>query len=520
MGPDTDSEAKKLPHWRTIQDNGRCSPGNCYRYSVSIKDGEVLQTRHGEGCRAVTGHDPVDYDSNPLLWYQMIHCEDREPVIRMLSRIISGHEISSYEHRILRKDGSLRWVRNTPIPKHDKDGVFTGYDGLIEDITDRKEMEASLAKVNNELQELFNTISDAITVHDTDYNILFANDAASRLLDVSPLIIRKQKCFELYHGLSCPPSNCPCYGLLKTREAVVSDYFEPKMNRYIEMKAFPRFDKQGNIVGLVHVVKDITERNKYQEHLTRSQKLEAVAQLAGGIAHDFNNIMTGILGYTTLIAKRGVDENAPDYEDVLQIEELAKRAAGLTRGLLAFSRQEIIAPEVVDLNTIIMDIGKLTPAVMGDAIECKMTRQDSALPVLADVNQIKQVLLNLATNARDAMPEGGVFTVSTDRTMLDEEFVRIQGHGRPGLYALLTISDTGSGINEKILQKIFDPFFTTKDVGKGTGLGLAVVYGIIKQHEGYITVDSRPGNGATFRIYLPVVSSKTNVSLPIPVQNL
>jgi signal transduction histidine kinase len=206
--------------------------------------------------------------------------------------------------------------------------------------------------------------------------------------------------------------------------------------------------------------------------------------------------------------------NAPNYEDVAQIEELAKRAAGLICGLLAFSRQVIMTPKVVDLNTIIMDVEKLTTKVMGDAIECRIASQDSALPVLADVSQLKQVLLNLATNARDAMPKGGVFTVSTDRIMLDEEFVRIQGHGCPGLYALLTVSDTGSGINEEILQKIFNPFFTTKDVGKGTGLGLAVVYGIIKQHDGYINVDSVPGNGTTFRIYLPVISSTTSLTMP------
>jgi PAS domain S-box-containing protein len=513
-----DSKATKCPRWKTIHektihDNYNITPRNYYRYSVSISDGKVLQTRHDEGCCAVTGYDPGEYGSNPLLWYQMIYFEDREMVMAMLSRLISGQEINSYEHRILHKDGPLRWVRNTPVPKHDAKGVFTGYDGLIEDITDRKEMADSLAKVKNELEELFNTISDAITVHDMDYNILLANNAASRLLDASPLMIRRLKCFELYHGTSSPPSNCPCCELQENKEAVVTDYFEPKMNRHIEIKAFPRFDKHGNIVGLVHVVKDITERKQYQEHLMRSQKLEAVAQLAGGIAHDFNNIMTGILGYT-LIIKRVLNGNASNYEDIVQIEELAKRAAWLTRGLLTFSRQEIMTPEIVDLNTIIMEAENLMAEVMGDTIECKITKQDCALPVLADVCQLKQVLLNLATNARDAMPEGGVFTISTDRIMLDEEFIRIQGHGCPGLYAILTVSDTGSGINDEILQKIFNPFFTTKDVGKGTGLGLAAVYGIIKQHDGYINVDSVPDNGATFSIYLPLISSNKSAGIP------
>jgi signal transduction histidine kinase len=267
--------------------------------------------------------------------------------------------------------------------------------------------------------------------------------------------------------------------------------------------------------GALEESQNITERKEYQENLIRFQKLEGVSQLAGGIAHDFNNIMTGILGYA-LIIKRALDENARNYEDIVQIEELAKRAVELTRGLLAFSRQEIMTPRVADLNTVILNVEKLIAEVMGDTIECKMTAQDCALPVFADINQLKQVLLNLATNARDAMPEGGVFNVSADRIILDEEFVRIQGYGCPGLYALLTISDTGSGINEENLRKIFNPFFTTKDVGKGTGLGLAAVYGIIKQHDGYINVHSKPGNGTTFRIYLPVILSKINLTVPAP----
>lgn len=266
-------------------------------------------------------------------------------------------------------------------------------------------------------------------------------------------------------------------------------------------------------MGLVHLVEEMTEQKKCQEYLMRSQKLEAVAQLAGGIAHDFNNIMTGIMGYA-LILKRGLNEKTSNYEDIVKIEELAKRATRLTRGLLAFSRQEIMTPEIVDLNTIITDAEKLMTAVMGDTIECKIEKQDYALPVLADVSQVKQVLMNLATNARDAMPGGGVFTVSTERIMLDEEFIRIQGHGCPSLYALVTVSDTGSGMDDEILQKIFNPFFTTKDVGKGTGLGLAVVYGIIKQHDGYINVDSVPDNGATFRIYLPLISSTKSLTMP------
>jgi CheY-like chemotaxis protein len=232
--------------------------------------------------------------------------------------------------------------------------------------------------------------------------------------------------------------------------------------------------------------------------------MEAVGQLAGGVAHDFNNILTAIIGYANLLLMK-----MPDRESgrafVEQILSASERAAHLTHSLLAFSRKQIIDLRPVSLNEIISRVEKLLGRVIGEDIEFKTWLADADLPVLADSIQIEQVLMNLAANARDAMPDGGMLLIVTEPLELGEEFVRAHSYGKPGRYAYMAVTDTGVGMDEKTRNRIFEPFFTTKEVGKGTGLGLSMVYGIVKQHNGYITVDSEPGKGTTFKIYLPLV---------------
>jgi signal transduction histidine kinase len=245
--------------------------------------------------------------------------------------------------------------------------------------------------------------------------------------------------------------------------------------------------------------------------LRQAQKMESIGTIAGGVAHDFNNILSAITGYGDLtLMKMAKDDPLRLY--VENMLEAADRAAHLTKDLLLFGRKQIGDRKPVDLNEVIRKVETFLKRVIGEDIECKTRLSDRPLMVCADAHQIEQVLMNFATNARDAIPAGGTFTITSDTIRLDDEFIEIHGYGRPGAYALVTVSDSGMGMDEETRQRIFEPFFTTKEVGKGTGLGLAVVYGIIKQHEGYVNVYSEPGNGTTFKIYLPEIVSATSGS--------
>ena len=255
------------------------------------------------------------------------------------------------------------------------------------------------------------------------------------------------------------------------------------------------------------VVVDITEQKNLEEQLKQAQKMEAIGVLAGGIAHDFNNILSVILGFAELSRMAlQVDNKARNYID--QILKATEKASELTHSLLAFSRKQVMTISEVDLNDLIAKLVKLLVRVIGEDIELRTVLQPKSTPIMADGGQIEQVIMNLVTNAKDAMPNGGTLTIVSGLEEVNKDFCDAHGCETPGPYALLTVSDTGTGMDEDTKQRIFDPFFTTKDVGKGTGLGLATTYGIVHQHNGFIDVDSEPGKGTTFRVYLPALETK------------
>jgi len=382
--------------------------------------------------------------------------------------------------------------------------------GMGIDLSERKQMEEILFQVTQDWQDTFNSITDMVTVHDKDFNIIHANNAAEKILGL-PLMkdLTERKCFRFYHGTESAPAGCPSCSCLKTGKAATFELFEPHLNMHIEIRAIPRFDTSHNIIGLVHVVRDITERKKLEAQLQQSQKMEAVGTLTGGIAHDFNNILTAIIGYGNIL-KMKLEQESPLLPYTDQILASAERAANLTQSLLAFSRKQVINPKPVNLSETTASIEKILLRIIGEDIELKTILSGMRdLRVMADAGQIEQVLMNLAVNARDAMSEGGTLTIETGLEELDMDFLKIHEYGKPGMYAMLTVTDTGHGMDEMTRQRIFEPFFTTKEVGKGTGLGLSMVYGIIKQHSGYINCYSEPGTGTTFRIYLPVIESET-----------
>ena len=248
---------------------------------------------------------------------------------------------------------------------------------------------------------------------------------------------------------------------------------------------------------------DISAQKNLEEQLRQAQKMEAIGQFAGGIAHDFNNILTAILGFSSLLQMK-IPEHDPLRFNVDQVVVAAERAAGLTQSLLAFSRKQVLNLRPVSLNEVIKKVDKFVGRIIGEDIKLQFIFKEEDIVVNADSGQIEQVLLNLATNARDAMPQGGVFSIVTETVQIDQEYIDFYGFGALGYFARIAVSDSGIGMDAEIRKRIFDPFFTTKEVGKGTGLGLSIVYGIVQQHKGFINVYSEPGRGTTFSIYLPL----------------
>jgi signal transduction histidine kinase/CheY-like chemotaxis protein len=255
------------------------------------------------------------------------------------------------------------------------------------------------------------------------------------------------------------------------------------------------------------LIKDVTERRKMEEQLRQSQKMDAIGQLAGGVAHDFNNLLTAILSFSRFVR----DELGPDHPSLPDLDEVisaGNRAAALTRQLLAFSRKEMLVPQRLEINEVVENTGKMLKRLIGAHIDLVTALSKDVAPVLVDRGHLEQVILNLAVNARDAMPQGGKLTLETANVELDEVYVKGDLGAPPGRYVMLAVTDTGVGMEKDTLGRIFEPFFTTKSAGKGTGLGLSTVFGIVKQSGGDLRVYSAPGRGTTFKIYLPLAKGE------------
>ena len=414
----------------------------------------------------------------------------------------------SFELLGLHKNGRKIPLEVSLSVSGDKDSrVLTG---MIRDISHLKQMLDQIASAKKEWEETFDTINDAITIHDKDFNIIRANQAAEELLGISMQSVLRQKCFLSYHGTDSPPVKCPSCRTAQTGVESTTEIYESHLDKYLEIKALPRIDEDRNLMGVVHVVRDITDRKrseeqheKLQEQLIQMQKMETVGRLAGGIAHDFNNILSVIIGYSELILN-DLPEDNPLFLDVTTIKESGERAAVLTGQLLAFSRKQVLKMQPVDLNSIIEGMAKMLTRLMGENIKLDLHLVPDIRRITADPGQVEQIILNLVVNASDAMPNGGHLIIETNEVQLEKDYVDQHPDAKLGRHIVLALSDTGTGMTEDVKQQIFDPFFTTKERGKGTGLGLATVYGIVKQHESQIYVYSELGRGTTFKIFFPV----------------
>jgi two-component system cell cycle sensor histidine kinase/response regulator CckA len=369
----------------------------------------------------------------------------------------------------------------------------------------------------NEQQEVFRLIgenaADMIAVVQTNGQRLYNSPSYQRTLGYSPEELASTTPFEQIHPDDRQFVKEAAEEARRTGIGRKLEYRFLHKNgtwRILESISSVIRNTKGEPDKFVIINRDITDRRQAEKKLqeTRSrqvQKMEAVGRLSGGIAHDFNNLLGVIIGYTEIL-EASISQSDPRYKGVQEIKKAGGRAALLTRQLLAFSRQQVMEPEIMDLNAVVADIENLLCRVIGEDIELTTSLDSTLGRIMADKGQIEQVIVNLAANARDAMPTGGKLTIQTANVELDETFVRDNPYVRPGSYVQFSVADTGIGIDATTQAHIFEPFFTTKDRGKGTGLGLATVYGVVKQSDGYIWVRSERGNGSTFTICLPRVA--------------
>ena len=416
----------------------------------------------------------------------------------------AGSAVIETEQR--RKNGS--WL---PVEINVRFVTLAGGEFMISvarDITERKRAEKILREEQNKLEAVMSAIGDGITVQDRQFRILYQN-APHREKQGDHV---GEVCYSAYQHRDqickgCLLVTCFADGRVHRREtSAVTD----RGKLHMEVSASPLRDAEGRIIGGIEVVRDITQRKSLEEQLLHAQKMEAVGQLAGGVAHDFNNILTAIIGYGSLLQMNtGSDDPNRPYID--QVLASAERASKLTRSLLTFSRKQTMQLRTIDLNSIVRDINKLLRPLIGEDVELRVVLAESELTVMADGGQIEQVLMNLTSNAHDAMPQGGRITIETRLADIAEADCETLGIERAGRYVLLSVADTGTGMDDETQKRIFNPFFTTKDPGRGTGLGLAIVYGIVSQHQGTIHVSSKPGGGTTFTIALPYYAAVPDV---------
>jgi two-component system cell cycle sensor histidine kinase/response regulator CckA len=364
-----------------------------------------------------------------------------------------------------------------------------------------------------EREELFRLITenaaDMIAVVDTKGQRLYNSPSYEKLLGYSQEELGKTSAFEQIHADDRQAVVDAANDARRTGMGRTVQYrIRHKDSRWLTLESTASVvrNRDGEVEKLVVVNRDITERKQLEEQLYRSQKLEAIGRLSGGVAHDFNNLLGLMIGYSEALQDR-IPPDDPYREAVDEIQNAGKRAAALTQQLLAFSRKQVLEPRILNLNTIIQDVEKMLRRLLGEDIEMQLVLAPDTCSVKADRSQIEQVILNLVVNARDAMPDGGKLIIETGNWELDRSTVLRHPYVIPGPYAMLKVTDTGCGMDAALQSHIFEPFFTTKEKGKGTGLGLATAYGVIKQSGGYIWVDSEVGKGTTFRIYLPQVSA-------------
>jgi PAS domain S-box-containing protein len=455
--------------------------------------------------------------------FEQIHPEDRERVKEGAAEARRTGVGRPMEYRFRHKDGTWRVLESTASVIRDSKGEPEKLVIVNRDVTERKR--AAEAVLRSETS--FRTV-----VGDAPYGIFKAN-LAGKLVMVNPALEKmlgytsedELLAVNLASGVYRHPAEQEKINELFLRDRHFKDVeveWKRKDGAFITVRCsgWPVKDEIGTDMEVF--AEDVTERRVLERQLRMAQKMEAVGRLSGGIAHDFNNLLGVVIGYIQVI-KRTLVPGQPSYEYAEEIEKAGQRAVALTRQLLAFSRQQVLEPVILNLNTLVSEMQKMLPRLIGEDIQLNLILDPIIGQVKADPGQIEQVVMNLAVNARDAMPDGGKLTIQTADAELDAVFTREHPGSIAGQYVLLAVTDTGTGMDPETQAQIFEPFFTTKGRDKGTGLGLATVYGVVKQSNGYIAVESEKGKGALFKIYLPrieerVATRSESIQVPLTVR--
>ncbi|MGB7621953.1 MAG: PAS domain S-box protein [Terriglobia bacterium] len=411
--------------------------------------------------------------------------------------------VKDLEIQTRRKDGTTISTSVNARTIRDASGVLICYEGTVEDITERKRTE-------EELQKLYRAVEqspDSIVITDTHGTIEYVNPKFTEITGYSSAEALGQTPRILKSGELPPEKYKELCDIIASGHDWRGEFQNKKKNGelYWEYATIsPIKNAQGDITHFLAINEDLSVRKSLEEQLRQSQKMDAIGRLAGGVAHDFNNLLTAILGYSELMETK-LKANDPLYSNVQEIRHAGERAATLVRQLLTFSRKQVLQPKVLNLNQIVGELDKMLRRLIGEDIDLVTLLDPHVGQVRADVGQVEQLVVNLAVNSRDAMPKGGKLTIETADVELDESYASDHVNVQPGPYVMLSVSDTGCGMDSAVRSRIFEPFFTTKEAGKGTGLGLSTVYGIVNQSGGSISVYSEPGEGTTFKIYLPRV---------------
>jgi PAS domain S-box-containing protein len=478
---------------------------------------------------ALVGYAPAEWIADPAFFGKVLHPDDRERVLADFATMHATGDRFECEYRFVARDGHIVWVHDGAVVVRDDAGRPLYAQGFLVDISGRKAAEHALIESEQRFRDLVSGIDVIVWEADADLNFSFISKRAEDILGypVERWLSEPGFLAPFFHPEDKAMVEAADLAAKLTGEDYELEYRVLAADgRAVWFREIVRVEvgDDGRASKLRGVMVDITaqkraeeERAGLEQQLRQAQKMEAVGRLAGGIAHDFNNLLTVILGYSGLALERLGGAEAEIRADLGEIQTASERAASLTQRLLAFSRQQVMSPKVLDLNETVARVETLLNRLIGEDIDVVTMTARQPLFVKADPAQLEQVLINLAINARDAMPEGGKLTFATQLCEIDDATALTTPDAHAGTFAVVSVTDTGLGISDASKLHLFEPFFTTKEVGKGTGLGLASVYGTVRQSDGFVTVESEVGHGAQFSVFLPLAAEESSKAHPEPL---